>query len=80
MKATHGSTQQRSRSCAEVVNPGRSLGKALYMTATAQQIVFFDQDAYAATPPPPFALGRVLGVALILLVWAPIAWMVWTLT
>jgi hypothetical protein len=50
------------------------------MTATAQQIVFFDQDAYAATPPPPFALGRVLGVALILLVWAPIAWMVWTLT
>jgi hypothetical protein len=50
------------------------------MTAISQQIVFFNQDAHAATPPPPFALGRALGLALILLVWAPIAWMVWTLT
>jgi hypothetical protein len=50
------------------------------MTATEQQMVLFNEGASAATPPPPFALGRVLGVALILLVWAPIAWMVWTLT
>jgi hypothetical protein len=49
------------------------------MTAISQQIVLFNQGAYAATP-PPFALGRALGLALILLVWAPIAWVVWTLT
>jgi hypothetical protein len=50
------------------------------MTARAQQQLLFDQGAISATPPPPFALGRVFGLVLIVLVWAPIAWMVWTLT
>jgi len=49
------------------------------MTAAAHQNLLFNQGA-DATPPPPFALGRVLGLALIVLVWAPIALMVWTLT
>jgi hypothetical protein len=49
------------------------------MTATAQQMRPFDIDAYAATPPPPFGLGRVLGLAVILVMWALIAGLIWTL-
>jgi hypothetical protein len=53
------------------------------MTATAQQIRLFNDDAYAPTPTPPppsFGLGRVLGLFVILAPWALIAWLIWTLT
>jgi hypothetical protein len=51
------------------------------MTATAQQIRLFNDDAYAPTPPPPpFGLGRVLGLFVILAPWALIAWLIWALT
>jgi hypothetical protein len=57
------------------------LGKSYCMTATAQQIRLFNDDAYAPTPPPPsFGLGRVLGLFVILAPWALIAWLIWTVT
>ncbi len=48
------------------------------MTATAQQMRF-NIDACAVTPPPPFGLGRVLGLGVILVMWALIACLIWTL-
>jgi hypothetical protein len=50
------------------------------MTVTAQQMRLFDEDASTRTAPPPFGLGRLLGVGLVLLVWVPIALLIWILT
>jgi hypothetical protein len=50
------------------------------MTATAQQMRLFNNDAYAKTPPPSFGLGRLLGLVLILLLWVPIGLLIWMLT
>jgi len=55
------------------------MGKAYSMTATAQQMRPFNIDASVATPPPPFGLGRVLGLAVIMSMWALIACLIWTL-
>jgi hypothetical protein len=49
------------------------------MTATAQQMRLFKDDVSAKTPPPSFGLGRLLGVALILLLWAPIGLLIYML-
>jgi hypothetical protein len=49
------------------------------MTATAQQMRLFNDDAHAPTPPPSFGLGRVLGLIVILATWALIASMIWML-
>jgi len=56
------------------------VGKSYYMTATAQQMRLFTDDAYAPTTPPSFGMGRVLGLFVILAPWALIAWLIWTLT
>jgi hypothetical protein len=50
------------------------------MTATAQQMRLFNDDASTKTPPPSFGLGRLLGVVLVLLLWVPIGLMIWMLT
>jgi hypothetical protein len=50
------------------------------MTVTAQQTRLFNDDASTKMPPPPFGLGRLLGVGLVLLVWVPIGLMIWVLT
>jgi hypothetical protein len=50
------------------------------MTATAQQLHLFNVDAYPKMPPPSFGLGRLLGAVVVILVWAPIALLIWMLT
>jgi hypothetical protein len=47
------------------------------MTATAQQMRLPHAGAYAPMPPPPFGLGRVLGLIVILAMWALIASTIW---
>jgi hypothetical protein len=57
-------------------------GQVIDVTATAQQMHLFNDDAdvYAKTPPPSFGLGRLLGLILVLLVWAPIGLLIYMLT
>ena len=56
------------------------VGKSYCMTATAHQMRLFNDDADAPMPPPSFGLGRVLGLIVILAMWALIASMIWMLT
>jgi hypothetical protein len=55
-------------------------GQVIDMTATAQQMRLFNDDAYPKVPPPSFGLERLLGVVLVLLPWVPIGLMIWILT
>ncbi len=47
-------------------------------------MLLFDEYVYEApvlrAPESPHPLGLALGLALILIAWAPIAWLIWTLT
>jgi hypothetical protein len=49
------------------------------MTATAHQMRLSNAGVYAPMPPPPFGLGRVLGLIMILATWALIASTIWLL-
>jgi LPS sulfotransferase NodH len=52
------------------------VGQVIDMTATAQQMRLFNDDANAKTSPASFGLGRLLGVGLVLLLWVPIGLMI----
>jgi hypothetical protein len=72
------------RLCAGCSRP-LQFGQGTDMTATAQQLHLFNVDAYPKMPPPKmpppsFGLGRLLGAVVIILVWAPIALLIWMLT
>jgi hypothetical protein len=54
-------------------------GQIIDVIATAQQMRLFNVDTSPKVPPPPFGLGRLLGVVLVLLLWVPIGLMIWML-
>ena len=48
---------------------------------TEQLLLFHEFCDYEALPPSATdALGLVLGLALIVIAWLPIVWLIWTLT
>lgn len=53
-------------------------------TTEVRQMVLFDQFTYDVLPSwepePRCSWGMALGLALVFLAWAPIAWLIWALT
>ncbi len=63
------------------------LGNPNCVLAEPRQMVFFNEYLYEAPLSEPLhapysrnALGRAIGLAVILVSWLPIAWLIWTLT
>ncbi len=54
------------------------------LAETEQLLLFHEFRGYEPVPSPPpsasDALGRLLGLLLIVIAWLPIVWLIWTLT
>ena len=62
----------------------KSAGKVNYMLAVTEQLPLFEsydyQPVQSVQPCATDALGPVLGLALIVIAWLPVVWLIWTLS